>query len=82
MTNTPQKSLAAIAKKVDPLEKPPSKVDMIMTEPCQEKSPLLPVVTENSKVIETDLIVSLKHHPIELSSSQRRTEQSNAQNEA
>ena len=69
MTNPPQNSLAALANDVNPLEKAPVKVDMIVTGPRQKESLLLPVVTDNSKVIETDLIVSLKHHLVELSSS-------------
>lgn len=68
MTNLGQNHIAATAKKGEPMEKSSIKADEIVTEPLQEDSPLLPMVTEASKVKGTDLVVFLKRHHIELSS--------------
>lgn len=44
------------------MEKPPVRADMTVTDTSQEDSPLLPVVTEDSKVIEINLIFSPEHY--------------------
>ena len=62
MQNPRSNSPPAIAKMVDPMEKPPVRADMTVTDTSQEDSPLLPVVTEDSKVIEMNLIISSEHH--------------------
>lgn len=49
MTNLGQNHIAATAKKGEPMEKSSIKADEIVTEPLQEDSPLLPMVTEASK---------------------------------
>lgn len=49
-----------IARKVDPMEQSPIRVDMTMTESLQKEFPFLSVVTERSKIFEKDLIISSK----------------------
>lgn len=74
-------SLAAIVKKADPMEKPPTEIDMTGTKHRQEEFVLPRVLTEDPKIIETDLVVSFKHHTHKNSSSQRHTKQNNGHNE-
>lgn len=74
MRNLQQPFFVATAKKIVPMEKPPIRVDISATEIRQEGSPLLPVATEDSQVIEIDFILSSEHHPHQkFPSSQRHT---------